>query len=268
MAVLVLAGRAAATHDTDGDLIPEEQDNCPGVFNPTQTDNDGDGRGNDCDDTPGMDGNSKSYVVYFRDQDGRQTPCVTIRWTMWAPGGGVWNTEEVCSQGGVMISSTNEDWVFEIEQLAPPRGCTGGLTESLRLSVPADVWRPVTVRFRCATSGPAPPVQTFTDTFAVAGQVKPHAVKVTAATPVAVLTVKWKDRRDRIDITGIQNVRRTVSAVEQEAPVKLKITRKRTATSMTVRIEKLKPGDLKFKVVAKVVKARATVVTSVSRRAR
>jgi Thrombospondin type 3 repeat len=43
--------------DTDGDGIPDADDNCPTAFNPDQADNDGDGIGNACDSTPdGPDG--------------------------------------------------------------------------------------------------------------------------------------------------------------------------------------------------------------------
>jgi hypothetical protein len=83
--------------------------------------------------------------------------------------------------------------------------------------------------------------------------------------------VKWTDRRNRFDLTAIQNVLRTTSArpaAEELTPQKLKITRVRTATSLMVRIEKLKPGSLKFKIVSKALQTRAVVVTRVSRRAR
>jgi hypothetical protein len=43
-------------NDTDGDGVPNDQDNCPGVANPSQTDTDGDGQGNACDDDDDGDG--------------------------------------------------------------------------------------------------------------------------------------------------------------------------------------------------------------------
>lgn len=39
------------TADSDGDGIPNAEDNCPNAANPYQIDTDGDGIGNDCDDT-------------------------------------------------------------------------------------------------------------------------------------------------------------------------------------------------------------------------
>lgn len=35
--------------DADSDAVPDPADNCPGLYNPTQTDTDGDGRGDACD---------------------------------------------------------------------------------------------------------------------------------------------------------------------------------------------------------------------------
>jgi len=271
--MLLLAGGASANHDSDGDRVLEESDNCPGVFNPDQYDHDADGRGSTCDDSLGLQSNVVYFMVYFRDQNGRQTPCVRIRHTILTPRSEVWRRQEACVEK-YDVSAAEPGWYVEIEQLSPPQGCTGGLTDNLRVSPSAGVWRPVTVRYRCGTGEgggtPATP-PTFTDTFAAAGQTKPHAVKITAATPVAEITVRWTDRRDRFDLSAVQNVRRTSFArpsTEEQTPEKLKITRRSTATSLTVRVEKLKPGTLKFKVVAKAVRASARVVTRVSRRAR
>ncbi len=277
-AILLLAGNASADHggptDRDGDAYPEERDNCPGVFNYDQIDSDGDGRGNACDDSKGIPPSISYHIVYFRDQNGRHTPCVKFRYTRFI-GTEVQLRMELCDR--VFTEYTPEsapaNYRTEIEQLSPPQGCTGGFG-TLHDSFSPGAWRVVNVTYRCGTGGggtPTAPPPTFKDTFAAVGQVKPHAVKITAATPVSVITVKWSDRRNRFDLSGIQNIRRTTSArpaVGAQTPEKLKITRSRTATSLTVRIEKLKPGSLKFKVVSKAVQARAVVVTRVSRRAR
>ena len=52
--VLLRATKADVTPtDTDGDGVPDSEDNCPDVSNPTQADADGDDIGDACDQTPG-----------------------------------------------------------------------------------------------------------------------------------------------------------------------------------------------------------------------
>ena len=273
LVILSLAGSASATHDSDGDGIAEEVDNCPGVYNTDQTDHDGDGRGDTCDDSTGLRPDQTVVMVYFRDQNGRRSPgCARFRYSSF-----IGDTPNGPPSAVYCAFHLYLNWYenvppmrMEIEQIAPPAGCTGGLSGILRRSFIPGAWQVVNVTYRCGTGGGGTP-STFTDTFAAAGQTKPHAVKISAATPVSVITVKWTDRRDRFDLSGIQNVRRTTAArpaAEEQTPEKLKITRQRTATSLTVRIENLKPGSLKFKVVSKAVQTRAVVVTRVSRRAR
>ena len=61
--------------DRDGDGIPDDVDNCPGVKNPTQIDTDGDGVGDACDDDIDGDGvlnvNDNCPYVYNPDQTRR-----------------------------------------------------------------------------------------------------------------------------------------------------------------------------------------------------
>ena len=275
LVILSLAGSASATHDSDGDRIAEEVDNCPGIYNSDQADSDGDGRGNTCDDSTGLRPDETYVMVYVRDQNGRRIPrCATFRYSFIQGDMAPYVLPEYCDfERPLNWYAVDPPQRLEIEQIAPPAGCTGGPTGALRRSFSPGAWQVVNVTYRCGTGGSAPPAlpSTFTDTFAAVGQTKPHAVKITAATPVSVVTVKWTDRRNRFDLSGIQNIRRTLSArptAEAQTPEKLKITRQRTATSLTVRIEKLKPGSLKFKVVAKAVRAPARVVTRVGLRPR
>ena len=48
-ALVALAAAPAWGVDADNDLVPDDQDNCLGLLNPSQIDSDGDGFGNQCD---------------------------------------------------------------------------------------------------------------------------------------------------------------------------------------------------------------------------
>jgi hypothetical protein len=61
------------TRDADGDGIPDERDNCPGVPNPKQEDFDGDGVGDVCDLCPLSEAGSTV------DQDGCLPPGDDLR---------------------------------------------------------------------------------------------------------------------------------------------------------------------------------------------
>ncbi|MHC4616697.1 MAG: rhodanese-like domain-containing protein [Planctomycetota bacterium] len=52
--------------DSDGDRVNDDLDNCPATYNPSQTDSDGDGRGNTCDpNCPNLDGLNPVGFVDF-----------------------------------------------------------------------------------------------------------------------------------------------------------------------------------------------------------
>ena len=57
---------ASAVPDGDGDGVPDAEDNCPSVYNPTQTDTDGDGLGDACDsddDDDGWDDTDEAFIT-------------------------------------------------------------------------------------------------------------------------------------------------------------------------------------------------------------
>ena len=49
--------------DSEGDTVADDQDNCPDVYNPEQTDTDGDGMGDACDTDCGWDHDSDMDVA-------------------------------------------------------------------------------------------------------------------------------------------------------------------------------------------------------------
>jgi hypothetical protein len=49
-------------NDCDGDLVPDAWDSCPDDWNPSQTDTDGDGVGDDCDVLPGCNDMANLYL--------------------------------------------------------------------------------------------------------------------------------------------------------------------------------------------------------------
>src|SRR5574341_595776 len=89
---LVLAGSAlapvfAVEGDQDNDAVPDQFDNCPLVFNPSQMDTDGDGEGDACDidfDNDGVDDFTDNCVLVPNpdqvdgDGDGRGDACVPL----------------------------------------------------------------------------------------------------------------------------------------------------------------------------------------------
>jgi hypothetical protein len=62
--------------DADGDTVPDVSDNCPTTYNPSQTDIDGDGLGDECDDDKDGDGfaNDEETARGSIDTDAGSTP--------------------------------------------------------------------------------------------------------------------------------------------------------------------------------------------------
>jgi hypothetical protein len=100
----------------------------------------------------------------------------------------------------------------------------------------------------------ASPLATFKDTFTVEGQGRTHAVRIEAGLKAVELRLSWKKRVNGFRVTGIR-LAATRSYRVPSAASKLKITVIRnTPLSRTIRIEKLRPGTLRFRIVAQDVK--------------
>jgi hypothetical protein len=268
MAMLVLPGAAFADVDTDLDAVLDPDDNCPQIFNPEQDDADDDGVGSSCDPSPGVPAEESWVVLYLRDQEGRAVSdaasdvCFGVVDYL---GAAVIDDSVVCSPpdaGYVLLNlNTGEADRQVITQESQPEGCSGSFPPSVEHRFTPGLWRVMTVRYRCGVS--------FSDTFTAAGQEKPHAVPLAPRLKEVKLRVAWKDSRHSFDIVDIRVVRRGVvvarapSSFQKLKPGKLKITRMRKATSVNIRITKLKPGRLAFDVRAKDVTGRTTVKTRV-----
>jgi hypothetical protein len=100
----------------------------------------------------------------------------------------------------------------------------------------------------------AAPLATFEDTFTAEGQGKTHAVRIETGLKAVELRLSWKKRVNGFRVTGIR-MAATRSYRAPSAASKLKITVIRnTPLSRTIRIEKLRPGTLRFRIVAEDVK--------------
>ena len=109
-----------------------------------------------------------------------------------------------------------------------------------------------------------PPPQTFVDTFRRRGETETHAVPLTAASKSVQLVVRWPNRRAGFDVAGFRLTGSSRSgARDLTASLRLKISRKRTGTSVNVRVTRLKPGTLRFRVVAKKLPGPTKVTTRV-----
>ena len=115
----------------------------------------------------------------------------------------------------------------------------------------------------------APPVRVVTDTFTSPKQEEPVAVTLAPEVETVTLILTWKNARNKFDAADIRDVQngqviaRGPAGVIKLKPRKLKITRKRTATSLRLRLNNVSAGPLRFKVTAKKVSAPAKVTTQV-----
>jgi hypothetical protein len=113
--------------------------------------------------------------------------------------------------------------------------------------------------------GPAAaPAKTITETFTSPGETESESVQISPTAKTAQIALTFP-AGSSFDVTGIQLVPsqtgRTLAAAERRT--RLKVSKRRTATSLDVRIRRLKPGRLKFKIVAKRLDGRTRVTARV-----
>ncbi len=106
------------------------------------------------------------------------------------------------------------------------------------------------------------------ETFTAPGEAEPQAVAIAPTAQTGQVALTWSDPGSSFDATGFQLVQpgsgtaRVPSVLGKVRP-KLKITKKRTRTSLNVRITGLKRGKLKFKIVAKKLKGPTRVIAKI-----
>ena len=106
------------------------------------------------------------------------------------------------------------------------------------------------------------------ETFSTPGAAETETVPLAAAARTAQVALSWPDSAGSFDATGFRIVDggrvRALSAAELAA---LRITKKRTAKTLDVRIASLRPGPrggkLRFRVVANRLKGRTRVTVKV-----
>jgi hypothetical protein len=91
--------------------------------------------------------------------------------------------------------------------------------------------------------------KTFNDGFTKVGQSKAHAVGLLHAARSVQLTLSWSDPKDRFTITRLRIVRgrKTVGIARAR---KLKLTTRRGTTFLVVKVSRIVPGKLTFRVKA------------------
>jgi hypothetical protein len=95
-----------------------------------------------------------------------------------------------------------------------------------------------------------PPV-TYTNTFKRSGQSKSHSLKVPKSVHSVQFALSWAQAADKFDIVGFRIVRKGKTVAKAAKVRRLKIKKRKGTTFVTVKVSKLVPGKLRFKVRAK-----------------
>lgn len=92
--------------------------------------------------------------------------------------------------------------------------------------------------------------KTYADLFNRVGQSKAHSLTIPSGTRSVRFTLSWLNPNDSFDIGSIRIIRKGKVVAKSRAR-KLKITRRRGLSFVTVKVSKLKKGKLRFRVKAK-----------------
>jgi hypothetical protein len=92
---------------------------------------------------------------------------------------------------------------------------------------------------------------TLKNTFTKTGQIKVRSVRLPSGVRSVNTALSWDDSNDVFDITGIHVVRKGKTVARASRVRRLKVTKRRGATNVTVKISRLVRGRLVFKLKAK-----------------
>jgi hypothetical protein len=111
--------------------------------------------------------------------------------------------------------------------------------------------------------GPAAaPTRTMTETFTKSGESESGSVAISPKAETAQIALTWPSSASSFDVAGVKLVGAPRTFATTEAS-RLKVTRRRTARSLDVRIKGLRAGKLRFRIVAKRVGGRTRVVAKI-----
>jgi Domain of unknown function DUF11 len=159
-----------------------------------------------------------------------------------------------------------------IELGVRPTGLPGSATNVVEVSTGATANWTTTVKSPPAeptqpSAAPAPvagpaaaPTKTVAETFTAAGTSEPETVTVSSKAETVQVALTWSNSSSSFDATGftLTSGSRTLAISE-----KLRITKKRSAKWLDVRIKGVHAGKLKFRIVARRVHGRTRVVAKI-----
>jgi cyclophilin family peptidyl-prolyl cis-trans isomerase len=118
------------------------------------------------------------------------------------------------------------------------------------LSTDSSTLQPVFEEITAALNCQAVP-KSYADTFTKVGQSKVHALTIPSGTRSVRFTLSWLNPNDAFDIGSLRITRKGKLVAKSSKAKKLKVTKRRGQSFVTVKVRGLKKGKLKFRVKAK-----------------